>query len=225
MSNEAITWAFKQELPMTDKFVLVALADYADDEGMCYPSHKKTAKRTGASVATVKRATRRLQESGYLDVLPWKRENGSTTSNRYSLKVGVQIDPPVQADTQGGYLSDPGAQVMGDPPINHQLDPSVEPPASAFADDAFARFWAAYPKKVSKQGARKVWDRLVKKVDPEEIIRGAETYAQFVKAERTERRFIKGPDGWLNAGKWEDEIEVTTVPVKFDPWSKEAYVA
>lgn len=223
MSNEAITWAFKQELPMTDKFVLVALADYADDEGMCYPSHKKTAKRTGASVATVKRATRRLQESGHLDVLPWKRENGSTTSNRYSLKVGVQIDPPVQADTQGGYLSDPGAQVTSDPPMNHQLEPPVEPTPSA--DEVFGRFWSVYPKKVSKQAARKVWDRKVKTTDPEDIIRGAETYAQFVKAERTERRYMKDPDGWLNAGKWEDEIEVPTIPVKFDPWSKEAYVA
>ena len=36
---------------------------------------------------------------------------------------------------------------------------------------------------------------------------------------------MKDPDGWLNAGKWEDEIEVPTIPVKFDPWSKEAYVA
>lgn len=27
MSNEAITWAFKQQLPTTQKFVLVALAE------------------------------------------------------------------------------------------------------------------------------------------------------------------------------------------------------
>lgn len=210
---------------MTDKFVLVALADYADDEGMCYPSHKKTAKRTGASPDTVKRATRRLQAAGYLDIIPWKRDNGSSTSNRYRLRVGVHTAPPLQSIPPGGYVSAPGEGGTSAPPMNPQLEPPVEPPTSAPADDAFARFWSAYPKKVSKQAARKVWDRKIKTTDPEDIIRGAETYARFVKAERTERRFMKDPDGWLNAGKWEDEIEVTTVPVKFDPWSKEAYSA
>jgi hypothetical protein len=39
MSNEALTWAFKQEISCAEgKFALVALADYADDEWSCYPA-------------------------------------------------------------------------------------------------------------------------------------------------------------------------------------------
>lgn len=67
----------------------------------------------------------------------------------------------------------------------------------------FELFWSAYPKKVSKQAAIKAWNKAVKNADPAAIIQGAKRYAE---AERgTERRFLKGPDGWLNAGRWMDE--------------------
>lgn len=52
MSNEALKWAFRQELPMTEKFVLVSLADYADDEHSCYPSYAEMAKRVGRMTRT-----------------------------------------------------------------------------------------------------------------------------------------------------------------------------
>lgn len=91
--------------------------------------------------------------------------------------------------------------------------------------DTFDRFWSVYPKKVSKQSAKRKWDSLTKKVDPEAIIAGAEKYAAWVKAENTEKQYIKDPSGWLNAGRWEDEIEIKTVSLKFDPWSREAYSA
>lgn len=89
MSNEALTWAFRQELPMTEKFVLVSLADYADDEHSCYPSYAKTAKRVGCSRRTVMRAVEVLQQGGFLRVVPRGRANGSMSSNRFVLSVGT----------------------------------------------------------------------------------------------------------------------------------------
>ena len=125
MSNEAIAWAFKQDLPMAEKFVLVALADYADDRNMCFPSHKKTAQRVGASVDTVKRSVRSLRDQGYLSVYAWKRDNGSSTSNRYHLKVGGQTAPPVQEQPQDGYSDAPPARGTSAPPNNPQLTPHL----------------------------------------------------------------------------------------------------
>lgn len=115
MSNEALTWAFNQKLkPSTDKFVLIALADYADENGSCFPSHQKTADRTGASVATVRRAVQRLEESGYITVERRHRGDGSQSSNRYVLNLkGAQTSPaqnehpPVQNE-QGGAQSEQG---------------------------------------------------------------------------------------------------------------------
>lgn len=103
--------------------------------------------------------------------------------------------------------------------------PDPTPNTRASSDDAFERFWAVYPRKVAKKAAKAKWDTAIKTNDPEAIINGATTYAKKCQAERTEKKFIKQPDGWLNAGRWEDEIEVTTVPVKFDPWNPEAYSA
>ena len=67
----------------------------------------------------------------------------------------------------------------------------------------FDAFWAVYPKKVAKQAAIKAWNKITKTVDPQYIIQGTERYAESVKGK--EREYIKSPDGWLNAGRWEDD--------------------
>lgn len=76
----------------------------------------------------------------------------------------------------------------------------------------FDAFWAVYPKKVAKQAAIKVWNRITKTVDAEQIIGGAISYAEHVAAERIERQFIKSPDGWLTAGRWEDDLMTQSKP-------------
>jgi hypothetical protein len=88
--------------------------------------------------------------------------------------------------------------------IDRDKDKKEKTPSSpAKPSMGFDQFWSVYPKKVSKQAAIKAWNRAVKVSPPEEIILGAKRYAE---AERgTEKRFLKGPDGWLNAGRWQDE--------------------
>lgn len=43
MSIRAMTWAWSITLPPTPKLVLMALADIADDTGLCWPSHSALA--------------------------------------------------------------------------------------------------------------------------------------------------------------------------------------
>ena len=91
MSNEALTWAFRQDLPMTQKFVLVALADYADERGECFPKHETTAARTGANVRTVQRAIAALMEAGFMDMDHQYRDDGRFRSNRYRLNLSRDV--------------------------------------------------------------------------------------------------------------------------------------
>lgn len=87
-------------------------------------------------------------------------------------------------------------------------EPSKSTPPKAGSDDDpdWLRFWAAYPKKTSKKLARQRWASAMKqKHDPEEIIRGAQQYADRTKRERTVYQFLKNPDGWLNGELWRDE--------------------
>jgi DNA-binding transcriptional regulator PaaX len=87
MSNKAITWAFEQDLPTIDKFVLVVLADYADEAHSCYPGQQRIATNTGASVSTVRRALARLERHGLILRERRRRKDGSRTSDRYLLPV------------------------------------------------------------------------------------------------------------------------------------------
>ena len=95
------------------------------------------------------------------------------------------------------------------------------PSSPATPSMEFETFWAVYPKKVAKQAAIKAWMKATKHADPETITAGAKRYAEFTTAERTEKKFIKSPDGWLNAGRWEDDTEpTTTTPHRPSPWDQ-----
>lgn len=101
-------------------------------------------------------------------------------------------------------------------PVPSRPKPS---PASQTTPDGFTEFWAAYPKKEAKKAALRIYERTIKDTSPEDIINGAKRYAEHVKAEKKERKFIKSPDGWLNAGRWEDDITTSThAPSKNPLW-------
>jgi hypothetical protein len=69
---------------------------------------------------------------------------------------------------------------------------------------AFARFWAAYPRRVAKEAARKAFESAVEGgVDAEALIAGAQRYA--VERGGQEPKYTKHPATWLNKGCWEDE--------------------
>jgi hypothetical protein len=72
--------------------------------------------------------------------------------------------------------------------------------------EGFDRFWAAYPRKVAKQAARRAWDKAARDTDPALIIAGAERYRD---QPGREARYTKHPATWLNAGCWADDDEAT----------------
>jgi DNA-binding MarR family transcriptional regulator len=88
MSNRALTWAFSTPLPTSPKFVLVVLADLADEADSCFPGQARIASSTGCSVSTVQRALKDLEEAGYIERVRRHREGGFRTSDRYVLRVG-----------------------------------------------------------------------------------------------------------------------------------------
>jgi hypothetical protein len=77
----------------------------------------------------------------------------------------------------------------------------------ASRDAQFDAYWKPYPRKVGKQGARKVWDTKVKNgADPDAITAGAVAFAEHVRAWQTPEDKIPHPSTWLNAGRWEDVL-------------------
>jgi len=93
-------------------------------------------------------------------------------------------------------------------PLTH--NPLKEEPIAQNAD-AFAEFWSCYPRKKSKAGARKVWDR--KKLGGalfDKVIAGLESAKQSEDWKKDDGKFIPYPAKWLNGECWEDELEISS---------------
>jgi hypothetical protein len=83
-----MNWAWRQQLPSTPKLVLMALADAADDEGICWPSVATIAVKACVSTRTVQRVIQTLIKRQMLSVEQRYRSNGSCSSNGYRLSLG-----------------------------------------------------------------------------------------------------------------------------------------
>lgn len=67
MSVRAMTWAWSISVgDGTDKAVLVALADHADEANSCWPSIDHLVSKTEFSERTIRRAIRSLEEAGWI---------------------------------------------------------------------------------------------------------------------------------------------------------------
>jgi DNA-binding transcriptional ArsR family regulator len=103
MSNEALTWAFNLEgVKAGPKFVLVSLADYADEEGSCFPSVPKISRRTGFSQSAVRVHLDILLKLDLIHEQRRTRPNGSRTSNRYYLHLRGPVENHLASDSGGG---------------------------------------------------------------------------------------------------------------------------
>ena len=87
MSIAAMHWAWHQALKPVPKLILMALADAADDQGVCWPSIPTVARKCCLSKRTIQRTLQDLVNGGWLQVEPRFRKDGSRTSNSYRLAL------------------------------------------------------------------------------------------------------------------------------------------
>jgi hypothetical protein len=132
MSVKAINWAFEQQLTPTEKVLLLALADHANDDGVCFPGHKRLERKCSLSRSTIKRGIRSLKSKGLLVIEERTDKSGRQTSNVYTLDLtkvvegeGATVNPRgVKTESVGeGATYDPVEGVTGDPVEGASVDP------------------------------------------------------------------------------------------------------
>lgn len=160
MSSQAMSWAWKQTIPplpplpptdgggvrsrvnpATTKNVLLALAEHANPEGMCFPSWRRIAVMSNCSRPTVARAIRDLEDSGLIRRIPKFRDNGGQTACEYYLPIGEGLPrhhrsrtppslidtphdlPPSQLDTAPSQAETPSLSQLDTAPVS-PIDPS-----------------------------------------------------------------------------------------------------
>ena len=98
MSVHYCSAAWRLQLEPTAKLVMLALADWANDEGVCWPSVAALTGRAGVSDRTVQRTLRGLEAEGYIAVHEG-RGRGKSSLYRLTEKV-TQASPitPIKGD-------------------------------------------------------------------------------------------------------------------------------
>lgn len=93
MSNAAEAWAWKQALPPREKFVLICLCDfYNDDQKLAWMKQQSIAERTGYSRQTVNAALQALEyEHGLIQSESRKYADGRRASNLYRVNFSAHV--------------------------------------------------------------------------------------------------------------------------------------
>lgn len=203
-------WAL--DLPTAEKFVLLALADNANDDGTCWPSVATICAKTSLAERTVRGIIHRLEEMGQLSI-----------TERYGRSNVFNVTPAANAPLQimqGASAAPPPLQhVQGTPAANAPTpalaapitikEPSREPksePARASRgteSEADIRQHVMLVKaKWPEGGAYEDWitaERLIRNLVAEgtsweTIEAGVERYGKYCKATR---RIVANPGKWF----------------------------
>ena len=84
--------AIEEGITAHEKLVLIALADMADDDGICWPAMKKVAKKSLCSKRTAQRAIGRFEDMQILSKTERPKEQKRNDSNLYQLDFMALIN-------------------------------------------------------------------------------------------------------------------------------------
>ena len=218
MSVQAITCAMAlRGISPTEKLLLLALANYADERMRCWPSQRRLAEDTCLTDRTVRSLLAELERRGMLSRLRRDRDDASRTTDVITLHFAGEVVTSASGGAEmisGGVRKElpGGAETVSghEPSTNHQSEQTDEP-------EGFADWWEGYPKKVSKGSARKAYKVALKKITAERLLAALERH-QFAR----EQQFVPNPATWLNGERWLDGLserpEPTPAARNADPW-------
>jgi hypothetical protein len=194
----------------------LALADFANDEGTCFPSVRTLAHKARCSEVWARKGIQQMIDDGLLEIV--ERGLGRGNVNRYRLLSLVREEITQLPLSREGVTTE---QVRGNSePIptttqNHQ-EPSI--------DDQFSYFWKAYPRKVGRAKARLAFERAMARKDSptlEELLAAVARYALSV----ADPKYIAHATTWLNGERWTDELDapkVASAIIQSDPTLRSA---
>lgn len=78
---------FASNLKPTAKLIYIAIADFANDDGECFPSQRKLAEKASVSTSTIKYYIRAFESLGIIKTEQIYRNNGSKSSLFYKIST------------------------------------------------------------------------------------------------------------------------------------------
>lgn len=211
--------------------MLLAIADFADDEGRSYPSVSTLATKCRLQLRGAQRLLAELRASGELRI---ELNAGPKGCNRYTvtppkplhddapLHGGAPLhhdapmhqDAPLHDDARGDAppCAIPLHGGAPEPSLNHQEPPSIarspsRPKRKVQSEHPlFAEFYGAYPLKVNRPAALKAFAELNPDAPTLKAMLAAIVSQGLAdRCSAGEARFVSHPANWLNGRRWEDQ--------------------
>ncbi|WP_375597591.1 helix-turn-helix domain-containing protein [Devosia sp. Naph2] len=231
MSNEALTAIAKSTIkPSGRKFVMMALADYADENWSCFPSVGQLSQYTDQGEKTVRDHLDALEQAGIITRVRDRRADGTLGRYRFFIQ---RRNLPVAKIARGEKPPKPPADFAAhNPQPNHQSKSSLRD------DNARARFaevWAVFPRRPgqSRKTALKAFLDLDQAAQAA-CLAGAKRYAALFDSERQARgetverasRFVPALVRWIEDEGWTgfdepeaDDSDVVTIEPDTDDFA------
>lgn len=199
----AAVWE-KSQHSGTNLLMLLAIADFSDDDGRAYPSVPTLARKCRMKERNARYILADLVDSNELSIQHGKGPRGSNVYRIKLASLGLQQSAGVQSFAGGQHGSPTPCTTLPDTPATQCRQTIIEPSVNYLSD--FESFWSAYPKKKAKGDAQAAW----KKLKPNADLIGA--ILEAIEVQKTSEdwtkensKFIPYPATWLNGRRWEDE--------------------
>ena len=218
------------DMPMSSQCLYFHLNMSADDDG--FIGNAKTIRRMiGASEDDLKLLLAKEFlfpfDSGVVVVKDWKIHNyirsdrynetvyqdekkqlKQLENGRYEIGIPNVIPEVYQMDTQVRLGKDRLGKDNTTGKSSNTFQSSTD---DKTLTDRFESIWKDYPRKEGKKKAFASYKRALKNgVTDEEIMEGLEKYNQYIKKEKTDRKYIAHGSTWFNENRWQDEYDVNS---------------
>lgn len=204
-----MTEVWRLDLPPSDKMVLLALADAANDDGVTWMALESKEgvkldliKKTSLSRRAIQGALKRLCDAGYLSRVDRPGKGVIWTVKGCTSCAPQEMRPA--ADAPGGAADAPK------PSTNPHTSSEGKPSSEDARTTSFDAFWKAYPAKTGKGAARRAFEAAAKKIrkdggDPLGVMLAALDRA-VASARWNDPTYTKpNPATWLSQERWEDD--------------------
>ena len=199
-ANIPATVRYDKRLTPNAKLLYGEITALCNQEGYCWAMNAYFAELYGVSKTSISAWIGNLKEAGHITVQMNYKEGSKHILNRYIRILGEGIQDNLQTPIR--KLDDPIQDIFVD---NSTINTTSNITVNSIGD--FDAFWKFYPRKASKDAARKAWNKL----NPDQNIMKMIADNVRERVEKGEWRkdnqsFILHASTYLNQKRWEDEV-------------------
>lgn len=211
MSGKAVGWVLDNSPYVgTQRLIHVVIADVSNEENgnRLWCSQQRIATKCKCDRKTVNACLSTMVADGYLKLITDNSSHRKPNVYEFMMPTLGESDPMPTTRV----ISSPTRVISGSALGESRPSLGVRFPSNVIElkeeqknnSTAFDEFWAAYPRKVAKEAARKAFELAARRGSPEKILEAAAVQCAAWKSDGVEQQFIPHPTTWLNQSRWND---------------------